>query len=288
MKHLIAGAFVLAGLALAACGQEGDDSLAPQVEPIVNGTFDGTTHPMVGALLYDFDANGTATNMDLLCSGAFVGPARSGIGHDGQDVFLTAAHCVADLPPAAGRAKLWVTFDNDLIAAGVTGAVEAASVVFDPAYGHDNGDLHDLALVFLPAGAAVGISRATLPSAGRLDLMARGGGLRGKNFENVGYGADAAFKKGRPRISYPDRRLVSTSPFMALTRTWLGLLINNDATGQGGDCFGDSGSAKFIPGTTTIVATVSWGDVNCRATSWNYRLDTPSARGFLGQYLTLP
>lgn len=77
--------------------------------------------------------------------------------------------------------------------------------------------------------------------------------------------------------------------FMALQPTWLGLLMNNAATGEGGDCYGDSGGPKFIDGDrTTIYATVTTGDMNCRATTWDWRLDTPEARAFLGRYIPLP
>jgi hypothetical protein len=117
--------------------------------------------------------------------------------------------------------------------------------------------------------------------------MARQGTLRNATFVNVGYGG-ATTRRGRPAISYPSRRLWSVSPFRALTHGWLGLLINTNATGQGGDCYGDSGGPKFLLETNVIYATVSWGDIPCRATSWNYRLDIPSARNFLGEYLTLP
>jgi hypothetical protein len=76
---------------------------------------------------------------------------------------------------------------------------------------------------------------------------------------------------------------------MALQPTWLGLLMNSAATGQGGDCYGDSGGPKFLEGDpTTIYAIVVTGDMNCRATSWNWRLDTPEARSFLSTFLTLP
>jgi len=44
----------------------------------------------------------------------------------------------------------------------------------------------------------------------------------------------------------------------------------------------------FVPATNLIVATVTTGDPNCRATSWSYRLDTQSARSFLAAFLTLP
>jgi hypothetical protein len=65
--------------------------------------------------------------------------------------------------------------------------------------------------------------------------------------------------------------------------------MNQNRTGQGGDCYGDSGSPKFFDGNTSlIVATVTSGDNVCRATSRDYRLDTPSARTFLGNFVSLP
>ena len=105
---------------------------------------------------------------------------------------------------------------------------------------------------------------------------------------NVGYGVSAN-RTGIPDFEFDGKRKVSKSPFAALQPHWLGLLMNSFATGEGGDCFGDSGSPKFFDGDTTmIVATVTWGDAVCRATSWDYRLDTPSARAFLGQFVRLP
>jgi hypothetical protein len=64
--------------------------------------------------------------------------------------------------------------------------------------------------------------------------------------------------------------------------------MNNDATGAGGVCYGDSGSGHFLPGTRTIVATTTGGDAVCRAENYNYRLDTAGARGFLDDYVTVP
>jgi hypothetical protein len=37
-----------------------------------------------------------------------------------------------------------------------------------------------------------------------------------------------------------------------------------------------------------IISVTSGGDVNCRANKYNYRLDTPQARSFLGGFLNLP
>ena len=267
----------------AACSRTDPLASAPDVSLIVNGEPDGTTHGNVGALLYDFDADGEPTSDDLLCSGAYVGEASSG----SVEFFLTAGHCLAW--PRDPEALMWVTFDPDLTD-GVDDAVPAGTGFVDPGFGHDEGDLHDLALVTLPAGtgAALGLVPASLPPLNLLTVMARRGGLRGTLFENVGYGITATFKGGPPRFSVPNMRMASLSPFMALTGSRLGLLMNQEATGLGGDCNGDSGAPKFLQGTNTIVATVSWGDAMCRATSWNQRLDTPSARAFLGQHLELP
>ena len=129
-----------------------------------------------------------------------------------------------------------------------------------------------------------------LPTAGLLDQLAAQNGLRGALFYNVGYGTSAG-RTGRPSFGYDGRRNVSRSPFMALTQTWLGLLMNQSATGEGGDCYGDSGGPKFLdrPGYRDVVfATVTTGDAVCRATTWDWRTDTPEARSFLTDYVTLP
>ena len=281
--HRISTMILAGGVWLAsACAGPEPLTSGPDVNLIIAGEPDLDRHPNVGALLYDFDGQGQPTRDDLLCSGTYVGPGLTP-AQAPADVFLTAGHCLAWNRDATKA--MWVTFDADLTN-GVDAPLQVTGSIVDPGYGHDQGDLHDLALVFLPAGSVSGIAPADLPGLDLLGTMARQGGLRGVLFENVGYGGSMAFKKGPPRLSYPDKRLVSRSPFLALTASRLGLQMNPDATGQGGDCYGDSGSPKFLQGSATIVATVSWGDAVCRATSWTQRLDTPSALAFLGTYLT--
>jgi hypothetical protein len=42
-------------------------------------------------------------------------------------------------------------------------------------------------------------------------------------------------------------------------------------------------------GTSDVIAAITiTGDAVCRSTNVDYRLDTESARAFLGQYVTLP
>jgi len=66
----------------------------------------------------------------------------------------------------------------------------------------------------------------------------------------------------------------------------------NPATGNGGTCYGDSGGPNFLGAgaseTNIIADTTVTGDTACRSTNVYSRLDTPSARSFLGQFVTLP
>jgi hypothetical protein len=65
--------------------------------------------------------------------------------------------------------------------------------------------------------------------------------------------------------------------------------MNSDVgDGNGGICFFDSGSPKFLHQTNTVVAVASGGDAICRAQNYNQRLDVPDARAFLGHYVQLP
>jgi hypothetical protein len=241
---------------------------------IINGTPTGDAYASVGAMLFDVNGDGEITGNDVECSGSLIGAT----------VFLTAAHCVAFAPPGT---HFYVSFSPDLYAQSFS-YIAATGAVFDPQFGHGQENLHDLALVFLPPGATNGLTPLRLPPAGLLDALAAKGGLTDQLFLNVGYGTSATLT-GQPGYPYDGVRKVSQSAFMGLRPTWLGLLMNSHATGLGGDCFHDSGGPKFLDGNPDmIVATVSTGDRPCRATSWDWRLDTQEARGFLGQYVTLP
>jgi hypothetical protein len=241
----------------------------------VNGTPTGNLYPSVGALMYDFDDDGL-TGDDALCTGSLISPT----------VFLTAAHCVTSsyTPPGA---QFYVSFAPDLYAKSAV-FIKATGYAYDPDYGHDQANLHDLAVILLPERATRGLTPYGLPTLGELDVLSAKGALNDAIFINVGYGTSAS-RTGVPSFEYDGTRKYSESTFMGLQQYWLGLLMNTSATDQGGDCYGDSGGPKFIDGdATTIYATVTTGDYNCRATTWDWRLDTPEARGFLGQYVPLP
>jgi secreted trypsin-like serine protease len=63
-------------------------------------------------------------------------------------------------------------------------------------------------------------------------------------------------------------------------------------TGNGGTCYGDSGGPHFIhldgAETNIVVSITVTGDAPRKATDKTYRMDTESARSFLGEYVDLP
>jgi hypothetical protein len=80
------------------------------------------------------------------------------------------------------------------------------------------------------------------------------------------------------------------SAFRALTPGFLQLSIN-PTLNNGGACFGDSGGPVLFPvnGQLILMAVSSvGGDPICRAMSGNYRVDIPSARDFLANFVALP
>jgi hypothetical protein len=249
------------------------------------GEPDGSQHPMVGAMYADFDGDGEISGFELLCSGSYAGPSI-----DGQyDVFLTAGHCVV-VAPIFGFDTLYVSFDNDVLDAdGPANLIASVGFDFDPGFGHDQGDLHDLGVVLLPAGSVTGIDPVQLPPAGYLDDLKAAGTLKDTPIELVGYGLVPFWQQpGGTQFDFTGLRLTADGTIKGLTQAWLLLNQNQNATGNGGLCFGDSGSPQFVAGTTMIVSTTTGGDANCRAHNYDYRLDTENARAFLGQYLDLP
>jgi len=242
-------------------------------QAITNGQPDEGRHPNVGLMVVNF-----GSGPEPWCTGTLIAPTR----------FLTAAHCIAILEQFGGE-TIGVTFDPRTFDPSRP-VIPAVDTAVDPAFGHDQGDFHDLAVITLesPAPAAP----AVLPTAGLLDQLAAHGGLRGQQFTNVGYGSTGiAHGGGRPVPILDFMRRFATPPFMALRNTVLLLLLNTNATGQGGNCFFDSGSPVFLNtgGRDVLVAVVSLkADQACVANGFNYRLDTPSARAFLSNFVPLP
>lgn len=268
-------------------------ALAGVAGAIGNGVPDVNGHPNVGMLAIGFEEGGQLVRY-ANCSGSY-GGART--GQPASKVFVTAAHCVAWTPDAGIAAnQLWVTFDSDATFDVETGVVtstntwhRATAIAFDSAALQQRSDAHDYAVVLLDSVPA-GLAPIRFPTAGLLSQLAARGGLQpGTVFDNVGYGVMPFFKQGAPRYEAPPGRMFSTSRYKGLTRAYLKLNMNSDSQdGNGGSCFGDSGSPKFIHGTNTAVALQFGGDAICRSEDFNSRLDIAAARAFYGQFLTLP
>lgn len=247
---------------------------AAVAQAITYGEPDGHDHPNVGILAADF---GGGTGVAGFCSGTLIAP----------DVFLTAGHCVAFLPDLKIE-EVFVSFDPEFDS---DSQLHSGSYELHPGYGASFAHFNDLAVVLLDEPVPETITPARLPPAGFLDDLGPRG-LKGQHFTAVGYGVtEPTLGGGPPLFDGFGIRRVSVSSFYALIDQWLHL-SQNDATGDAGTCFGDSGGPNFFgagDGETTMVASVtSTGDAMCLATNTTYRVDTPEARAFLGNFVTLP
>lgn len=241
---------------------------AAPTSAIVFGELDGDDHPWVGAFMAPIGADGALVP---ICSGTLIAPT----------VYMTASHCTAFLVAVGVDPNdVFVSFDSELTA---TSTLIAGQYVNNPDFGGPQSDTHDVAVILLDEAPA-GITPARLPSAGLLDSL----DLRSQRFVAVGYGAVREDKTKGPHSLFGDPfRRQAEQGFRSVTKAWLNLSMN-PSIGSGGTCFGDSGGPHFL-GTSNIVVSVTvTGDRWCRSTDVTYRVDTESARSFLGQYLTLP
>lgn len=223
-----------------------------------------------------------------ICSGTLIAPS----------VFLTASHCTlffTDVLAPLGFTA-FVSFDNPIpfgdLTSRKTRLIAAEQVISNPNFSQRQDDPGDIAVIIVDDKQTRGRVPANLPPAGLLDQLMAADGLRDAVFTNVGYGLqNRVVGGGLPFFQdlNPVPRMFSFSSFNALNQAFL-RLSQNPATGDGGTCFGDSGGPQFlnVNGTRFIVSITITGDAVCRATNVVYRLDIPSARSFLAQFVTLP
>ncbi|HEX8071626.1 MAG TPA: trypsin-like serine protease [Pyrinomonadaceae bacterium] len=247
----------------------------------------------VPAITYGYvDSNNTYSNVGAfivksptgaiypICTGTLIAP----------NVFLTASHCTQyftqELAPQGYTA--YVSFDKSIPFGGLTSTktklLAVSAVVTNPNYNPSQSDSGDIGVLILQSNVK-GITPATLPTCGLLDQLVAQNGLKNAVFTAVGYGLQNRVVGGG--VPYyqdvnPIPRMYSFSTFNSLNGGYI-RLSQNPSTGNGGTCFGDSGGPNFLTlnGQQILAAITITGDSVCRSTNVDYRLDTPSAQGFL-------
>lgn len=253
------------------------------------GSLD-TAHPQVGAMYYDYEGTGQPRVDGLVCSGSY-----AGVSSDGQnDVFLLAGHC---LPPAGlgiPASDLYVSFDNNGSVADVhsyvSNPIQVEAYHLMPGWGHDQGDYRDLGILLLPKDSVPGsIDPVELAPAGFLDTLKAEGSLKFRTIDIVGYGVTPNWNQPGPTtFSFDGMRKAGTSIVIGLGKASV-FLSQNKGVGTGsGLCFGDSGSPQIDEATGYVISVTTGGNGQCNANDPDYRVDTPQAREFLGQFLNLP
>jgi hypothetical protein len=235
---------------------------------IIGGAPDGNGHPYVAAV-------GPPKPL-LLASGTLISPT----------VVLTAAH-VANRRLGTGQAR--VTFDPvaDASATWYTGTAYA-NPDYDPSNLSGSGDW---GVIVLDTPVS-GITPASLPREGLLDELGPPG-LSQSGLTGVGYGISeraSDIGEGKPGRDFSSggTRRVAQETFTGLTPSYLKVRMEGGAEICSGDSGGPSllGSSNVVGGVTAIEGSLSGGE--CRSNPWYERVDTPAARAFLGQYVTLP
>lgn len=256
--------------------------LATPAFAIVYGEPDGDAHPYVGSMVLEIPDLG----LFQWCSGTLIS----------ENVFLTASHCTAPVDSflaAYPGARMLVTFDATIQAGGTfyTGSWYT-NPNYNGFYGqYGQSDPGDIAVIVLDESP--GITPASLPTAGLLDELKADHLLKDTLFTAVGYGSVRDSRQGAFDAIDADNldRMRGDQEFLALTKSWLHLSMNQ-ATGNAGTCYGDSGGPHFIhlDGVETdIVASITvTGDAPCKASDVTYRTDTPAARAFLADFVNLP
>lgn len=228
-----------------------------------------TEHTNVGAMVVYY----TDYGLWQRCSGTLI--------H--ERVFLTAGHCTDGIENETEIESIWVNFDP--WALNPDTILPVAEVITHPDYNWGSSDPHDIAALVL-AEPVTGIDPAPLPEEGMLDALKkdktlRPGGPDAPTFTLVGYGGMLSWPP--PEQTYDDMRRVGYSEYVALTKPWLHM-SQLSLKGDSGTCFGDSGGPAFWVDDNDneiVVGVTSWGDAQCIATSFNYRVDTADSLDFI-------
>lgn len=236
------------------------------------------TYSNVGAIVLDRPDR----EPSQFCTGTLIAPT----------VFLTAGHCTDYLEELIGEGRITqemikVSFDSENIF-DPESWIEIEEMVTHPQYGtYENNNPHDVAVLVL--SAPVDLPPANLPVLGYLEQLKRdkvlGDGPNKAQFIVAGYGTTIDWPPPEV-LDNGVNRWFAYSEYRAIMKPWL-LMSQNHNLGNAGTCFGDSGGPAFIDygGKLVLVGITSWGDTNCVATGFDYRVDIAETLDFIGPFM---
>ena len=260
---------------------------------ITNGQPDGSNHPYVGLVVFDWDNDTDPSTPPVpgwRCTGILLSPT----------VVLTAGHGT----DGAVAARVW--FDAGPIPSVADGGEYpyGGSTSYEgipytmPGFGYylSNAGLPgfitcDVGIVVLsePVPASVVSQYGLLPAVGVADT------LPVKTFVDlVGYGVQYQVTprneggpyeawRGTKTRYYAPAQLISGK--FAFSDRFL-RVSQNAAQGKGGTAFGDSGGPVFQAGSRTVLATTSFGsNSNCAGTGYYYRIDQSEVLEWISSFL---
>ena len=249
-------------------------------EAIINGEPDGNRHPYVAAIGFIDAATGRP---GAFCTGTLISPT----------VIVTAGHCT--FPSAAA----YVWFDSTWNPRNPPAALGKPVTHPDFKPERVTPNTGDLGVVLLNRPIVMATYGA-LPTEGYLDRKGRGdddddddddGDDRDRRLNSVsivGYGVQSL----NPRLQSGERMLGRTKIKSLTSKVVRGYGIKAaGAKGKKGSgmCLGDSGGPLLQGDSNLVLGVHSFGDVDtCVGANFAYRTDTPAARAFLGQFVTLP
>jgi trypsin len=238
-----------------------------------------TIHTGVGLIVVQFpDGNLWAGDAHgITCSGILIAPK----------VFLTAGHCTRGLQAWLDQGfitAVYVTFETQFTPDAPL--VQVNGIVTYPFSSMGSNDPHDLGVLLLDT-PVTDRSSTPLPAVGLLDELHLSPHTL---VTSVGYGMDTNNVHGHPTYINTLTRSTGTLAYQSITLAYVNVSM---LANQGYDniCFGDSGGPDFVQvnGAEQLIAiNMSVNSAGCEQQGTLYRLDTPSAREFLSQFVTLP
>jgi len=238
------------------------------------GQLDGNAHPAVG-FIYGTLGTDPCPIQVIGCTGILID----------STVFLTSGGC-ADVflhPEEYGYnlAAVWVSFDGAYPLDGCAGASLVSQIVVNPAW--DETSQHpigDVGVMILASPAPV--APAALPAAGEIASLPSSQPYTVVSFGDADGGTDTS-------LATTTRRFAPAT-FKSLTAEILKLTLKKDANGPIMPCIGQLNEAggAYLGVTNEVVGLIIGPDGGTCAVNGYQRLDVPTVRNFLANYVTLP